>query len=125
MNTHAKKILVVEDELPLQMALKDELEGEGFLVLIASNGEDGLEIAKKEKPDLALVDILLPKMNGIDMAREIKKLNLSTIMIFLTNFSDVGHIASASEVVYADYLIKSDWSISDIIKRVKDKLETS
>ena len=117
-----KKILIVEDDLPLQSALQEAFTNEGFLVLAAGDGQEGLEITKREKPDLVLVDILLPKMDGITMAREIKKLGLGTLMIFLTNVSDVEHIADASEAVYADYLVKSNWSIKDIIGKVKGKL---
>ena len=117
-----KKILIVEDDLPLQSALQEAFTNEGFLVLAAGDGQEGLEITKREKPDLVLVDILLPKMDGITMAREIKKLGLGTLMIFLTNVSDVEHIADASEAAYADYLVKSNWSIKDIIGKVKGKL---
>ena len=116
------KILIVEDDLPLQSALQEAFTNEGFLVLAAGDGQEGLEITKREKPDLVLVDILLPKMDGITMAREIKKLGLGTLMIFLTNVSDVEHIADASEAAYADYLVKSNWSIKDIIGKVKGKL---
>ncbi|MBU2539755.1 response regulator [Patescibacteria group bacterium] len=119
---NAKKILIVEDELSLQSILMDELKSEGFNVLVASNGEEGLEIAKKEKPDLILIDILLPKIDGITMAKEIKKTNSNMLMIFLTNLSDMKHIANATEAVYSDYIVKSDLNINDIISKVKEKL---
>lgn len=117
-----KKILIVEDELPLRSILMDQFTGEGFNVLAASDGEEGLAITKKEKPDLVLIDILLPKMDGITMAKEIKKLNLGTLMIFLTNLSDVQHIADASEAVYSDYIIKSDLNVDDVVDKVKKRL---
>src|SRR5438046_1167111 len=108
---NSKKILIVEDDKQLQSALKDKFETEEFNVLVASDGQEGLMVAEKENPDLILIDILLPKINGIVMAEEIKKLGLNSMMIFLTNLSDIQHIADASEASAGnvDYLIKSDW----------------
>jgi len=119
----SKKILIVEDESPLLSSLKDRFESEGFNVLTASDGVMGLEIAKKEKPDLVLIDILLPKLNGISMAKEINKLKLETRMMFLTNLSDPKHISEALTTDVTDYLVKSDWNINDLVARVKQKLE--
>ena len=117
-----KKILIVEDEISLADIMKERLESEGFKVFVALDGEKGLEIARKERPDLILIDILLPKMDGISMAREINKLKLDAFMIFLTNLSDAEHIAEASETVFTDYLVKSDVSVNDIVNKVKTKL---
>jgi DNA-binding response OmpR family regulator len=117
-----KKILIVEDDPVLSASLREEFESEGFNVLIASDGAEGLEIVKKEKPDLVLIDILLPKLDGISMAKEINKLRLGTSMIFLSNLSDAEHVSEAIAVGMADYLVKSDWKIADIVSRVKQKL---
>ena len=119
----SKKILIVEDDKQLKSALKDKFEGENFSVVTASDGEEGLEMTKKENPDLILIDILLPKIDGISMAKEIKKLNLGTKMIFLTNLGDMQHIADASDAAFSDYLVKSDWDIDDIVKKVKERLD--
>jgi len=118
----SKKILIVEDESPLLSSLKDRFESEGFDVLTASDGMTGLQITKKEKPDLVLIDILLPKLNGISMAKEINKLKLGTHMMFLTNLSDSKHISEALTTDVTDYLVKSDWNINDLVVRVKQKL---
>jgi len=117
-----KKILIVEDELPLLDSLKDEFESQGFKVLTAQDGQEGLETVERERPDLVLIDILLPKLDGISMAREINKLNFGTAMIFLTNLSDAEHISDAVAVGMVDYLVKSDWNINDVVKRAKEKL---
>jgi DNA-binding response OmpR family regulator len=117
-----KKILIVEDDLPLLGSLKDEFESQGFNVLTAQDGQEGLDTVKKEKPDLVLIDILLPKLDGISMAREINKLKLGTLMIFLTNLSDAEHISDAVAVGMVDYLVKSDWNINDVVARAKEKL---
>jgi len=118
----SKKILIVEDELPLLSSLKDKFRSEGFIVFGAKDGQEGLELAKKEKPDLVLIDILLPKLDGISMAKEINRLKLGTLMIFLTNLSDLEHISEAIAIDTTDYFIKSDWNIDDIVERVKLKL---
>lgn len=118
-----KKILIVEDETPLLDSLKEKFIGEGFNVFTAVDGIEGLEIAKKEKPNLVLIDILLPKKDGVTMAKEIKALNLGISMIFLTNLSDAEHISDAISVGMVDYLVKSEWNIDDLVKRVKEKLE--
>jgi len=121
-NSSEKKILIVEDDLPLLGSLKDEFKGQGFKVLTAQDGMEGLEMVKKERPDLVLIDILLPKLDGISMAREINKLKFGTAMIFLTNLSDAEHISDAVAVGMVDYLVKSDWSINDVVARAKQKL---
>jgi len=117
-----KKIVIVEDDLALLRALKDKFESEGFKVLTAADGEKGLGMVKKEKPDLVLIDILLPKMDGITMAKEINKLELGTLMMFLTNLSDPEKISEAMATDITDYLVKSDWNIDEVVGRVKQKL---
>ena len=117
-----KKILIVEDDQPLLSSLEDEFAGEGFEVLMAQDGEEGFEKVKKEKPDLVLIDILLPKLDGISMAKKINELGLGIKMMFLTNLSDPEHISEAMAIDIVDYLVKSDWNINDIVGRVKQKL---
>lgn len=117
-----KKILIVEDDPPLLSILKETFTAEGFTVFVAQDGEEGLAVAKKIQPDLVLIDILLPKLDGITMASEIKEAGIDTKMIFLTNLSDVGNITKASAVAFTDYLVKSDWKIDDVVDRVKSKL---
>ena len=123
MENKSKKILIVEEDQSLSVPLTDKFKNEGFDVFTASDGEVGLELVKKEKPDLVLIDILLPKMDGISMAEKINELGFGTLMIFLTNLSDSTHISDAVQVDVTDYLVKSDWSINDIVTRVKQKLD--
>lgn len=117
-----KKILIVEDDKPLLLALKEKSTTEGFSVATALDGEEGLIAAKKENPDLFLLDIKMPKMDGITMARKAKEIGVDCPIIFLTNLDDVKHISDAIEVSHSDYLIKSDWKLDDIVKKVKLKL---
>jgi len=117
-----KKILIVEDDADFLSILQIKFTSEGFSVVTAENGEDGVSVAEKEKPDLILSDVLLPQMNGIEMAEKIKKSGNGALIVFLTNIKDTEHINSARKLGNLDYLIKSDIRISDIVDKVKAKL---
>ncbi len=124
MKTINKKVLIVEDDKDFLWLLRQSFNIKDLEVFYAINGEEGLETAKKEKPDLILIDILLPQMNGIEMAKKIKEAGINSQMIFLTNLRDPQHISEVMNVaVGADYIVKSDMHIDAIIQRVKDKLE--
>ena len=116
-----KKVLIVEDEpsylLPLQIAFSDA----GFNVATAKDGQEGFETAKKENPDIIILDILMPKMDGIAMSKKLKELNIQIPIIFLTNMSDLKHISDATETA-SDYIIKSDIKVEGIVDRVKERL---
>lgn len=121
-----KKILIVEDEIPLLDALKDRLTREGFDILQARDGKQGLELALSEHPDLILLDILLPVMDGITI---FKKLHADiwgkdAKVIVLTNLSDNKNVADAIAMGSHDFLVKSDWKIEDVVKVVRDKLQS-
>jgi DNA-binding response OmpR family regulator len=117
-----KNILVVEDEASLRGALKEKLTLEGFVILEAKDGEEGLAMALREHPDLILLDNLMPKMDGITMLQKIREegewgKNVKVVM--LTNLDKAGKVAAdlAKGEVY-EYFIKSDSKIEDIVKRV-------
>lgn len=122
MNT--KKILIVEDENPASFPLRDKLNHEGYVVLQAKNGEEGLVIALKEKPDLLLVDILMPKMDGIEMIKELRKddWGKNAKIIILTNMTGLEHVQKAIESEVFEYLIKSDITLEYLINKVKNFL---
>ena len=116
-----KKILIVEDSKDFLWFLRQSFDNQGFDVFYA---EKGLEEAKKENPDLVLIDIQLPKINGIEMAKKIKEEGLNPKMIFLTNLNDPIHISEALEAAgESDYIVKIDVNIDSVVQRVKDKLE--
>lgn len=119
----AKKVLIVEDDRDFLWMLRQSFQGQPFLVAYAQDGEEGLAMAKKEKPDLMLVDIMMPKMNGIDMAKKIKEEGIATQIIFLTNLHDPEHIGKAMEAIGGvDYMIKSDIKLNAVVDRVRSKL---
>lgn len=121
MITKNKKILIVEDDPDFLLILKMSFENQPFKVFFADDGQKGLELAEKEKPDLMLVDIILPRMDGITMAQEIKKKGLNPKMIFLTNLNDIERINRAMETIGgAEYLVKANVRIGAIVDKVKN-----
>lgn len=121
------KILIIEDESTLLAALVDKFTQEGFTVLSAKDGQEGLNSARDKHPDIILLDIVMPIMDGITMLYEMRKDSWGKLVpvIILTNLSDAGKVAeSISQGVY-DYLVKSDWKLDDIVKKVKEKLAAS
>ena len=131
MDTQSKKytILVVEDEVPLLNALVDKFSREGFSVLEAKNGEEGLESALKNRPDLILLDIVMPRMDGMTMLKKLREANewsKHVPVIILTNLTsaDEGRMSDITELEPAYYLVKTDWKIEDVVAKVRGRLET-
>lgn len=124
--TSTKKILIIEDEKSLQKALSEEGEHEGFSCKIASDGEEGLRLALDEKPDLIILDLLLPKKDGLTMLKELRSdsWGAEARVLILTNLSadNSDRVKAAVETYPEYYLVKSDWSIADIFKKVKEML---
>ncbi len=123
MNKMNKKILIVEDDKDFLWILKQSFENQDIEIVYTEDGEEGLAMAEKEKPDLIIIDIDLPKMDGITMAKKIKEKGIKSQIIFLTNLGDTEHISEALSAVGAtDYIVKSDIHIDDIVARVKNQL---
>ena len=117
------KILIVEDDADFFAILEEGFKGKGFKIFFAKNGEEGLNLAVKEKPDLILLDILMPKMDGIEMAQNFRKINKKIPIIFLTNVEDMASISEAFKTIKSDYIIKTTVHIDNIVSTVKDKLK--
>ncbi len=120
-----KTILIVEDERPLREALHDKFTQDGFSTLEAKNGEEGLEVALREHPDLILLDIVMPKMDGMTMLKKLRedKWGKDAKVTILTNLSDVDKISEAIAHSSHEYILKSDWKIEDIVAKVRELLE--
>ena len=123
-NYQNKKILIVEDDISSLEILVDKFTREAFNVLQAKNGIEGLEVALKEHPDLILLDIIMPKMDGISMIKELQEdeWGKDVPIIILTNLSDGEKVAEAIERGVQDFLVKSDWNLNDVVKKVKERL---
>lgn len=120
-----KTILVVEDEEPLIETLKLKLEKEGFAVVAAEDGEEGIKKAESAKPDIILLDLLLPKVRGEDVLSYLKKhAELKKIpVIIISNSGQPVEIKKLLENGADDYIIKADFTIDDILERVYNTLE--
>jgi len=119
-----KKLLIVDDEDIVLKSLSSQFDREEVEVLNARNGEDGLEIAKKEHPDLILLDLLMPKMDGMTMLGKLREDNWGkgAQVIILTNLSDAERLAQANELGTYEYLVKVDWNVADVVKKAKAKM---
>jgi len=125
-----KKILVievVEDDPSLRKVLRDKFTVEGFSVLEAGDGEEGLAIAFRERPDLIVLDILMPKMDGLTMMKKLRKENdwgKKVPIILLTNLTGddekINQAITENEPAY--YIVKSNWKINDLIEKVRERL---
>ncbi len=117
-------ILIVDDEKDLRDALGAALRNAGFTVLEAIDGPQGVQLAELEKPDIILLDIMMPNMSGHQVLREIrmKPWGMRMKVILLTNSDDPGNISQGAELKNNDYIIKSQTSLEDIIKKVKQHL---
>lgn len=119
-----KRILFIEDEAALQKTFSDILKSEGFEVISALNGESGLSLMKREKPDLVLLDLILPKIHGLDVLKKMKQdESIKNIpVIVLTNVESIEEIDKALELGATTYLVKSDYSLEEVIAKIKKAL---
>jgi len=119
-----KKILFIEDESSLQKALGDVLRENNYEVVSALDGEIGLRLAKSEKPDLALLDIILPKMNGIEVLKALKEdpETRDIPVIILTNLENMEDINKAIELGAAAYLVKAQYAMEEVIDKIEKAL---
>lgn len=120
-----KKILFVEDESALQKTFGDVLDQEGYKMISAMDGEEGLKLAGAEKPDLILLDLILPKINGFDTLEQLKSNPaLRDIpVIVLTNLEGAGDIEKALELGAMTYLVKSNYTLEEVLQKIKQALD--
>lgn len=126
-NANGKKILLVEDDDALANVYLMRLQGEGFDVKRVANGEDALAAAKEHRPDLVLLDAMMPKVSGFDVLDILRNTtetaNLKIIM--LTALSQESDKQRAQGLGVDDYLVKSQVVISDVVDRIKFHLGLS
>ena len=119
------KVLVVEDEDILLTALKEELSTGGYETEGASDGVEGLEKVKTFKPDLILLDLVMPKMDGMEMLQKLKadSATRGIAVIILTNLSDYEKISEALSLGAMDYLVKANYKLEDLLDKVNTVLQ--
>jgi len=118
------RILVIEDEMPMRTALEDCLAAEGFRVITAADGERGLERALKEKPDLVLLDVMMPRLDGFAVCAELRRLGHGTPVLMLTAKGQVRDRVAGLDAGADDYLVKP-FSTDELLARVRALLRRS
>jgi len=118
-----KTILIIDDEITLQKPLTEILIQEGFCVKSAFDGEAGVEMAKKISPDLIILDIIMPKMNGAEVFKRISsnRKNKTPILI-LSNLEESREVKKMLKMGVSNYLIKSNYSLEGIVEKIKSLL---
>lgn len=119
------KILIVEDDKMIGSMYKTKLESEGFEIFLADNGETGLEMAKQEKPDIIMLDIILPLLDGFSVLEELKKdtstKNIPVVM--LTNLSTDEDREKGKKMGATDYLVKANLTPTQVGMEIKKHLK--
>jgi DNA-binding response OmpR family regulator len=113
-------LLVVEDDVPIMDIIMKGLEKEGFNLINANDGDLGLELAINSHPDIILLDILMPKMNGLAMLRELRAdpWGKDAKVIIITNLSNPESEKEARDLMANDYIIKSDLSLKQLVDHI-------
>jgi len=117
----AKTILFIEDESALQKTFGDILGKEGYDMISALDGEIGLKLARSKKPDLILLDLVLPKVHGFEVLKELKSdLGTKDIpIIVLTNLEAIEDVNKAIELGAKTYLVKTQYNLEEVVEKVK------
>ena len=119
-----KKILFIEDESALQKTFGEILRIEKYEMVSALDGETGLKLAQTEKPDLIILDLVLPKLHGFEVLRRVKEdeKTKDIPVIVLTNLETMTDVEKAIELGAMTYLVKANYSLEEIINKVKKAL---
>lgn len=118
-------VLLVEDDVFLSGIYQKKFEMEGFKISTSDNGEKGLADVKKKKPDIVLLDVLLPKMDGFTVLKQLKEdeATKNIPVILLTNLGQKDDVEKGLEAGAADYLIKAHFKPSEIVEKVRKVLK--
>lgn len=120
-----KTILIVEDDTMISAMYQTKLSAEGFEVLVADNGADGLKLAADNKPDLILLDVIMPQMDGFAVLSELKE-NVKTKkipVVLLTNLSTEEDQQKGKELGAEEYIVKSSLTPDQVSERVQKLLK--
>ena len=120
----SKTILFIEDEQALQKTVGERLSQEGYEIISALDGEIGLNLANAKKPDLILLDLILPKIQGLDVLKKLKetKETKEIPVIILTNLEEMEKINKALELGATAYLVKANYSLEELVEKIKNLL---
>lgn len=113
-----ERVLIIEDELPMRTALQDCLQAEGYRVLVATDGEAGLQRVLAEKPDLVLLDVMLPRLDGFALCAELRRVHQNVPVLMLTAKGHVEDRVTGLDAGADDYLVKP-FSTDELLARVR------
>ena len=124
-SNEGKTILFIEDESAIQKTFSDALKKEEYEIISALDGEVGLRLAKEKKPDLILLDLVLPKLDGFQVLQSLKSNETTRAIpvIVLTNLEQMEDIQKAIDLGAKTYLVKSNYNLSEVIDMVKKAME--
>ena len=127
MSGEPRRILVAEDDRFLRKAAEMALKRRGYTVITAADGEEALRTAQSVLPDLILLDLIMPKLNGFDVLQALKKEALTAYIpvIILSNLGQDRDVQQAMEAGAAAYLVKTDLSLQSLVERVEEALTAS
>lgn len=116
-----KKILFIEDESALQKTFGDFLGSRGYEIISALDGLTGLELAKVKKPDLILLDLILPKMHGLEVLKQLREAEETKTVpvIILTNLEGINDVEKALELGAMTYLVKAQYTLEEVFEKIK------
>jgi len=117
------KLLIIEDEKPLIELLSTKLKNEGYSVDFAEDGEVGMQKIKEIKPDLILLDIIMPRMDGYEVLEQMNQENIKTPVIIISNSGQMVEIEKTKKLGAVDHLIKTEFSPEDVLNKVNAYLD--
>jgi DNA-binding response OmpR family regulator len=122
---NGKTVLIVDDESSLRKAMGEKLFLSGFEIFEAGDGNEGMEIALSKHPNLILLDILMPKVDGIEMLKMLRadEWGKNVPVVILTNVSDYTQLEEALKMGVSDYMVKAEWSLKDVVIKVRSILQ--
>ena len=122
MDNYLEKILVIDDEESVRFLFREELEYEGYKVVTAAGGAEGLRLAAKEKPDLVILDVKMPDIDGFEVLEKIKERNIATRVIITTGYPDIKDVIRLVRAGACNYVPKSP-DLTELKNAIKRALE--
>ena len=121
----SKSVLIVDDEESLATVLSRKFTDEGITAYTANNGRVGLEMALEKHPDIILLDIMMPEMDGFDVMRHLQEdeWGKTVPIILLTNSSSIDTVAKAVSSGMSEFLVKTDMRLDDVVRKVKSRFK--
>lgn len=117
------KILIIEDSPDVLDMYNVKFSSENYNVITAKDGEEGMKKILEEKPDIILLDIIMPNMNGLEMLKKIKDEGIKANIIVLSNLGQEGQKKTALELGASHYLVKANYTPAEVVDKVKELIK--